>query len=180
MDVTDFDVNQDALHVANQERTNYIKSITNKNRKLQSYFVWRLLEFALNCEGITCDFSVDEKGKWFATNNEIFFSLSHSKNIVAVSISNSEVGVDVENINDKILNVKRKFVNKDRKITCEELTILWTEKESKYKSNQSFRTKTYIITDKNGNKYALSVAAENLNEEQPICIKYKEIYYERM
>lgn len=74
----------------------------------QRYFVWELLSYALEQ---TIGKSVkeanlykDENGVWRC--KEIFFSLSHSKNALAVAVSDYPVGVDIElldgRFNDKL------------------------------------------------------------------------------
>ena len=66
-----------------------------------------------------------------------YISISHSKEFVAVLVSDQKVGVDIENNSDKCFRIKQKFigaenefpVKMDRKIA----QILWNMKECLYK-----------------------------------------------
>jgi len=65
-------------------------------------------------------------------------SISHSSQSICVAISDSPLGIDIEKIDDRILKVRAKFVNCEEKQfyaydSIEDLTILWTIKESIYK-----------------------------------------------
>ena len=84
--------------VAWAPRQAQIDGTANEKLRRERYFVWKLLEYAVNrsfglkAEGLT--FSVDENGKWSC--GECFFSLSHSRGAVAVAVSRKRVGVDIE------------------------------------------------------------------------------------
>ncbi len=75
-----------------------LDATVNETMRRQRYYVWKLLEYALrNSFGLqpeTIRFSVDENGKW--TCPDCYFSLSHSKAAVAVAVSHSPIGVDIE------------------------------------------------------------------------------------
>jgi len=65
-------------------------------------------------------------------------SVSHSKESVCLGIGKSPIGLDLEGIDPRILRVKDKFVNQTEFElypidSQEDLTILWTIKESVYK-----------------------------------------------
>lgn len=70
----------------------------NAMQRRQRYYAWKLLEYAMEhsfglrlCEQ---EFTVDENGKWHCA--ACFFSLSHSRDGVAVAVSDRPVGVDLE------------------------------------------------------------------------------------
>jgi len=78
----------------------------------------------------------DANGKPFLSNNK-HISVSHSKNLAGIFISDKNCGFDIEKITEKVNRVKHKFVNdaenqrfKDDKET---LTLLWCCKETLYK-----------------------------------------------
>ncbi len=75
-----------------------IDATSNKELRRQRYYVWKLLEYALkqsfNLNPNRIRFYLDDKGKWGC--EECYFSLSHSKNAVAVAVSHKPVGVDIE------------------------------------------------------------------------------------
>ncbi len=87
--------------------------------------------------------------------NEGYISISHSKNIVGIALCREyKIGLDIEPINEKISNIKHKFLSVDEieKLDCEsitELTKVWSGKESLYKISGTkginFRTELSLI-----------------------------------
>ena len=71
-------------------------------------------------------------------NNECNISISHSKGLVAISISKQQVGLDIEEISDKVLRVSSKFISKNNltDLTAEKATLIWSCKEAIYKWHQ--------------------------------------------
>lgn len=142
------------------ERKVYVSSINDKCRKKQSLFVWKLFEKALELNQIKIDkFNLLDSGEWVCLNSKIKFSLSHSKNIVAVSISDFNVGIDVEECSRKLLKVKNKFLLSDNneELSLDLLAKLWTEKECKYKAKFDGIMSNIMLTDLEENRYILSV-----------------------
>lgn len=158
----DFDTNELPL-ICDKQRITYIESINDAKRKKQSFFVWLLLEYVLRA-----DFNVFEPKfsfideKWALKSDNIKFSIAHSENIVAISISNSgqAIGVDVEIVSDKILKLQKLFNNSNENVDLKDfLTIKWTEKESKFKSQNQNNFSTCKIYDNNGCTYFLTVCS---------------------
>lgn len=123
-----------------------IDASAGENQRRQRYFVWKLLEYAMEKSfGIRLEeqeFSVNEMGKWRC--NGCYFSLSHSRDGVAVAVSNRPVGVDLESLErepapgleKKILTEQELLVwaslaESDRKTY---LLEKWCAKESLYKA----------------------------------------------
>ena len=81
-----------------------LEATEKESLRRQRYFVWKLLEHALeNSFGIKSEnvaFSRDENGKWHC--KECFFSLSHCREAVAVAVSCKPVGVDIECANRQV------------------------------------------------------------------------------
>ena len=71
-------------------------------------------------------------------NNGSYISISHSKALVAIIISQQEVGMDIEEISDKALRVSLKFISKNNLtgLTAEKATLIWCCKEAIYKWHQ--------------------------------------------
>jgi len=84
----------------------------------------------------------DQDGAPFLTDGR-YLSISHTKNIAAIAISFSPVGIDLENYQGKIKKIAARFLHmkesKDYSKTdsIEFLTQIWTAKEAIYKA---FRT----------------------------------------
>ena len=66
---------------------------------MQKYYAWKLLEHGIkNTLNLTleeADFTLSENGIWESSFCKI--SISHCKNLVAVAISDKNVGLDIEN-----------------------------------------------------------------------------------
>lgn len=116
-----------------------LKNITNKKVIKQKCATYGVLHFALKTLGIEDDFSrlVKENGK--PLSPDYCFSNSHSHNLVAIAISQYDVGVDIEMVD------KKRKVQKLAQYVCtpnelsqsieniEELTKIWTQKEASFK-----------------------------------------------
>lgn len=81
-----------------EQRYNEIESTKALETKKHKLSAWRLLQTSLSDIG----FDIrdvhpykDVSGKWMCTDGP-FFSISHSKNLVCVAISSSNVGVDIQ------------------------------------------------------------------------------------
>ena len=67
-------------------------------------------------------------------NNNQYISISHSGHLVCIIISDKKIGIDIEQISDKSLRLKEKFVNPHHtKLNKEKSTLIWCVKEAIYK-----------------------------------------------
>ena len=71
-------------------------------------------------------------------SNSSNISISHSKGLVAIIISQKQVGIDIEEISEKALRVSSKFVSKNnlKALTAEKATLIWCCKEAVFKWHQ--------------------------------------------
>jgi phosphopantetheinyl transferase len=71
-------------------------------------------------------------------NNNNKISISHSKQLVAIILSELKTGIDIEIISKRILKIKDKFISKYDNIdeSQEDLTIAWSTKECIFKWHQ--------------------------------------------
>lgn len=131
--------------ITSDERRDYIEAASDLELRRQRYFVWRLLEYAVERTfgKRLRDLAVcrEPDGAWRVSDMEI--SLSHTSGVVAVALSRSAVGVDierevgerVEKFAERILTDREKneyFVLEDSKRRAY-LTRKWSEKESLFK-----------------------------------------------
>ena len=67
-----------------------------------------------------------------------YISVSHSKNLVAIVISNKKVGLDVEFISEKTRRLSSKFLDKEvyDDLSEEKATLIWCCKEAIFKLYQ--------------------------------------------
>ena len=161
-DISDCVYSQSLIDDFVDERKEYINSITDIKRKLQSAYVWKLLKYLFSQFDLSDDHCFCQDGCWKSGNGFIHFSLSHSNNIVCVAFSNEgTVGIDVEQISDKILKLKNKYnLCDDCSSLQEHLTLLWTQDESSFKApgKSSFTYKK--VFDKEGNCYIITVCSD--------------------
>ena len=70
--------------------------------------------------------------------NNNFISISHSKDLVSMIISNKRVGIDIEKISKKPLKLSSKFISKENhlNLTEEKATLIWCCKEAIFKWHQ--------------------------------------------
>ena len=177
MDLTNFQL----------ERVADIESCQNQRVKTEKYFVWKLLEHALNRSlGLKIEkinFIKQSNGKWTCENCK--FSLSHSNGVVAVAISRLPVGIDVEQISlDKAKVIKKVLTDSERQEEIKTLTdndcqvecliTKWCEKESIFKAGDSsgfnpknietkdalLKSKKIVACDK---EYILTVCSQNIS-----------------
>lgn len=159
----------------------YVRSIKDDNRRRQSFFVRVLLLYALKKSGVTAAAFSEKEGRWNISSPKTpaDFSLSHSGNTVAAAINtNGKTGVDAERVSDKIFGAERLLIKNGKtaeKPDAETLTRLWTERESRYKSQVAGEIfyKSQKITGADG-EYIVTVAAGDESAARGakfVCVK---------
>ena len=165
-------------------RLDEITACSNEVVKRQKYYVWRLLEYALSrtfgYKISALELQKNAHGKW--ETPKCFFSLSHSGNALAVAVSRTPVGVDIEKINGQKTQFLEKILTEnEREQLCleEEKTAFlvrkWSEKESIFKTLNEARflpakiqTREHSVCSTTveiaGEEYVLSVATEHLDK----------------
>ena len=129
-------------------RSEEISSCASQKAQKEKFCVWKLLEYALwhACKKDMRDISFRKSanGKWEC--DFCYFSLSHSENGVAVALSDSPVGIDIEKIapvknREKVAKkilTETEFAEYQRLVfdtqTANDFLLeLWTKKESMFK-----------------------------------------------
>lgn len=126
------------------ERYEYCSGMKNETAALRSAYGFLLLRYALKKQyGITemPEYKVGEHGKPYLTSSpDIFFNISHSRSSVVCAVSDTPVGVDIQDIRHLTMKVGRKFLTDSElrrasAITDEqeldlELCRIWCIKES--------------------------------------------------
>ena len=69
---------------------------------------------------------------------DYFISISHSRDLIAIIISKRKVGIDIEKISKKPLDLSSRFISKENylNITEEKATLIWCCKEAIFKWHQ--------------------------------------------
>ncbi len=123
--IKDFDWHAATVSVERRKKAESYRFEDDKKRCILSE---ALLRKALSAFGIKIDdisYRYNEHGKPFLKDySDIYFSISHSKDYVVCILSNAEIGIDIEYIEDINLNVAKRFFA-----------------ESEYKSIMSSETK---------------------------------------
>ena len=172
----------DLAEIYPKTRREEIEGVKNERVRREKYSVWRLLGYALkNSLGIDIkeiDIKKNENGKWLA--EDVYFSLSHAKNAVAVAVSSAPVGIDIEpitalknDISGRVLTESElvKYVRLGDVDKREDLIKKWTAKEAIFKSCDEavFRPEkievcehnaSWFETDVRKEKYIIAVSGE--------------------
>lgn len=151
-----------------------IRTTANARVRREKYFVWRLLDFALQQSfGLPLtafSFTHHENGRW--SSPSCAFSLSHSEKVLAVAVSNAPVGVDVERVlapraagfAARVLSPLESevFATLPREAQTEYLISRWVGKEALFKrcGEGDFLPRLLIPTKKNSKGGTLTVADE--------------------
>ena len=170
-----------------ESRDKEVSGVRNERVRREKYFVWRLLEHALEASlGLdikALKIDKNENGKWIC--DDVNFSLSHGGDAVAVVISSNDVGIDIEpfsaikneNIVKRILSEREllEFSSLLQDEKEEYVLKKWTAKEAIFKARNDkvFHPQSIEVSDHNvsfaeavldGEKYLLSVFSENACE----------------
>ena len=154
-------------------RLNLIKSSSQRKQFLGVQNLLKLLK--INSDTLF----YDNNGKPHLSNNK-FISISHSFDYCSVIISDAKVGIDIEKIRPKILNISKKFISESdwnliKLNSVENVTKVWTIKEAVFKAfghkGIDFK-KNIIITsvNKEFNKASVSISINQITENYNIEI----------
>ncbi len=123
-----------STYLINNEKQ-LIKALKNNKRK-QEFL--QIRELRNNTIG-KIEILYNNDGKPFLSDSDDFISISHSPNYIALLKAPFNIGLDIEEINERILKIKSRFLNEDELVligsTIENLTTAWTLKEAMFKLN---------------------------------------------
>ena len=121
LDFTSFDNNE--FHI-----------IKNEKKRLQ-WLASRYLLKKMSAQKSQLILKKNANGKPYLDNCPLNFSISHSFEYVAVIVSDKNVALDIEKVNEKVLRVKEKFINEEdfSKNDLFDVSLIWSAKESIYK-----------------------------------------------
>ena len=125
----------------------------------ESYAVWNLLYKTLMDNGLEIgEVGFTSTGKPYFVNSNIYFSLSHSSGICAVSIADVPTGIDVEKTDRKISDsVLKKVLSEDEYRCLKEYPVTgWCKKEaaSKIEGDGLLESHAISIIDPNTIEFA--------------------------
>lgn len=141
-----------------EEYASTVSTFHSKKRVQEFLSVRLLLQIAM---GHDVRVSYDEKGKPSLPQEGVHISISHTKDYAALYVSRErEVGIDIEQMSDKIFRVKNKFLNEAERALIDEsdqiqLLVCWSAKEAVYKLVPGLRADYWeqvFVTDLNISK----------------------------
>mgnify|MGYP000045251134 FL=1 len=99
-------------------------------------------------------------------SNEEFISISHSANLIVITVSKKNIGVDIQEITEKPKKLFSKFGNSHHTdLSKEKCTLIWSIKESVFKyhkiGNVDFRKDIYIPSFMEKEKGKLEITFNN-------------------
>lgn len=136
----DNNIFNEMLNKISTEKADKIKKIrcyqNAVNKLLGDILVRYLICKNTNLTNNKLKFSQNEFGKPYLVNQRMHFNISHSKNIVAVAISDTNIGIDIESTKIRAfeLDIAKKYFcpNEYDAIISKQhsFTSIWTKKES--------------------------------------------------
>ena len=141
MDDSDIDMDKIKLSIpiANELTKDYKSEVVRRQTLLGKYLVTKYL----NCKEE--DIYYNSLKKPYVRNN-LYFNISHSKDYIVFAKSENEIGIDIEYIDKKNLNIinyaftenEIEYINNSNeniKNINERFTVIWTIKESLFKAS---------------------------------------------
>lgn len=110
--------------------------ISKCDKKNSHELLFNLLHIHYEIVATENDLAGTKHGKLYLKNSPIFFNITHSNEIVAIAIGESELGLDVEFIKPRT-NSKLKDIFGNTPKTDEDFYTLWTKAESFVKYSAS-------------------------------------------
>lgn len=172
------EIGYETLYPENREIE--VSGVRNERVRREKYCVWRLFEHALKeSRGIdirSLKIKKRANGKWCAEGVE--FSLTHTKNAVAVAISNAPVGIDLEPLSALKNDISKRILtecelSEYKKLKHDEkyLIKMWTAKEAVFKASDEamFRPETLEVSD-----YPVIWKELNIDGERYFCALFSE------
>ena len=152
---------EDYFPVKSKLRAEYISSIKDEKRKKQSFFVWKLLECALDDLGVKNNEFYVLSNRWGLVGDSVYFSLSHSNNLVVVAISENKIGVDIEKLDKKLFGLEKRYKTpKNSENMLFYLAKCFTAEEANFKALDKMESKSFLVKDNKTNEYCLSVCTD--------------------
>lgn len=130
------EIRLDSLHYLSAIEKNQLSEITTIKRQTE-YLGVRLLKNHLFSKSELIQYT-SERVPYLTINKHLNISISHSSSYIGFIVASYIIGVDIEEISEKVARVKDKFINESENISfdcssCEILTRIWTMKEVIYK-----------------------------------------------
>ncbi len=138
--VSEFELSQwfDAMSESRKEEVMRLKNDAKRKSKIAADRISRIAisEFC-NVSPAEIRFSKNEFGKPFAVGLDVFFSISHSGDLVYCAVSDREIGIDIEKNREIRLDAAKRFACESELEyiggSTERFFEIWTLKEAYFK-----------------------------------------------
>ncbi len=141
------DVSEDGfyklLELVSLDRRTKVLRLQVKEKQIQSLVAWVLLSQVLcnrlKLENDSLRFAQSDNGKPYLLNCDgVYFNIAHTEGMVAVALSDKEIGIDVEKIRTRcpslceryFTEAEQRYVLSDEKLCAERFFEVWTRKEA--------------------------------------------------
>jgi len=152
------------------EEKEQFNRITHPNRQAE-WLISRILLTELLGSRKIIEYNENKKPE--ITNSPFRISISHSKNFVAILISETIVpGIDIEHISDRVNKVKHKFLSEDELTWSDsnaQMTACWGAKEAVFKIYEKeldfkdIRIEPFVVTG-DGGRFNATVIKNGINK----------------
>ncbi len=156
------------------------------NRENISVLAQKFLIDNLKKQNIITDYTIcrTEKGKpYFANEDGLFFSVSHTNGYIAVCVDKQEIGLDIESLRTDKINIAQRFFHQKEKKYLDSLadeekdaafTQLWTIKEAYVKMTGRGIADNFDTVDLSPEEY---LCTQNyVKQDAEILSQYSEEY----
>ena len=144
-------------------------------KKIQHFYSEKFLEILLRDFYKNKAEILVKSGKKFLKNNSLYFSISHSHNLLAFAFDKAKIGIDVELLkNRNHSKILKYFGINQQNISPEEFYKIWTAYEAEYKSGTNKNLKNFKYKN-----FICAISSENSGEpyvyESDVSDKYSDI-----
>lgn len=116
-DINKNDINNfyNKIHKLKKDKIDKYKNYDTKVRSIVGEILLKNLLSKSNISYNSLDYYINENGKPYLKNYNIFFNISHSFDYVITTISDKEIGIDIEKIRKTPLNIINQFATEKEK-----------------------------------------------------------------
>lgn len=108
-----------------------IKNSNNKTKEIQiEYVIKNAIEHFSNTSIKRLEFKINQYGKPILINLPYYINITHSNEYLIVGVSNSNLGIDLEYINNQHLKLSKRLFIEQKEYTINEVISTYTIKEA--------------------------------------------------
>ena len=105
----------DKIPKLKKDKINKLKNYDSKVRSIIGEMILKELLVKNNVSYNSLDYYINEYGKPYLKDNNIFFNISHSFDYVITAISNNDIGIDIEKVRETPIKTINQFATEKEK-----------------------------------------------------------------